>query len=299
MCSSDLADGSLMAQSADYTHLGNVALGDAVTVKYAIKNNKAGDLKISKMTLAGMNAGDFKFVGSTSDAVYVKKDSSYIFTVLCTPSALGNRYATVKIQNNDLDESEFDFVIQATGVTSEMTVFGNNVLVTNNDGTSGISNNTDFGNVYQFGNATNVFAVKNSGLASLKLLSASVSGKDAADFIISMKSNISVAKDSTTYFTIQFAPTTLGKKEATIKIISSDLSSPYTFAISGNSVTPEISIMGKGLEIASGSYLPKVEDNTQFGIVGLGFATANTFEIANNGTGVLSISSLKIGRAHV
>ena len=290
----DITDGSLMAQSADYTHLGNVALGDAVTVKYAIKNNKAGDLKISKMTLAGMNAGDFKFVGSTSDAVYVKKDSSYIFTVLCTPSALGNRYATVKIQNNDLDESEFDFVIQATGVTSEMTVFGNNVLVTNNDGTSGISNNTDFGNVYQFGNATNVFAVKNSGLASLKLLSASVSGKDAADFIISMKSNISVAKDSTTYFTIQFAPTTLGKKEATIKIISSDLSSPYTFAISGNSVTPEISIMGKGLEIASGSYLPKVEDNTQFGIVGLGFATANTFEIANNGTGVLSISSLSI-----
>ncbi len=290
----DITDGSLMAQSADYTHLGNVALGDAVTVKYAIKNNKAGDLKISKMTLAGVNAGDFKFVGNTSDAVYVKKDSSYLFTVMCTPSALGNRYATVKIQNNDLDESEFDFIIQATGVTSEMTVYGNGVVVTNNDGTSGISNNTDFGNVYQFGNATNVFAVKNSGLASLKLLSASVSGKDASDFIVTMKSNVSVAKDSTTYFTIRFAPTTLGKKEATIKIVSSDLSSPYTFAISGNSVTPEISIMGKGLEIASGSYLPKVEDNTQFGIVGLGFATANTFEIANNGTGVLSISSLSI-----
>ncbi|MEY4041048.1 MAG: putative phytase [Bacteroidota bacterium] len=290
----DITDGSLTAQSADNTHVGNVALGDAVMVKYAIKNNKAGDLKISKMTLAGVNAADFKFVGNTSDAVYVKKDSSYVLTVMCTPSVLGNRYATVKIQNNDLDESEFDFVIQATGVTSEMTVSGNNVAVTNNDGTPGVSNNTDFGNVYQFGSATNVFAVKNSGLAPLKLISASVSGKDASDFTITMKTNVSVAKDSTTYFTIQFAPTSLGKKEGTVKILSSDLSSPYMFAISGNSVTPEISILGKGLEIASGSYLPKVEDNTQFGIVGLGFASANTFEIANNGTGVLSISSLSI-----
>jgi len=259
-----------------------------------VKNNKAGDLKISKMTLAGANAADFKFVGNTSDAVYVKKDSSYVLTVMCTPSALGNRYATVKIQNNDLDESEFDFVVQGTGVTSEMTVFGNNVVVINNDGTPGISNNTDFGNVYQFGNATNVFAVKNSGLAALKLMSASVSGKDANDFTITMKSNVSVAKDSMVYFSIKFAPSSLGKKEGTVKILSSDLTSPYMFAISGNSVTPEISILGKGLEITSGSYLPKVEDNTQFGIVGLGFASANTFEIANNGSGVLSISSLSI-----
>jgi hypothetical protein len=290
----DIADGSLTAQVADKTHVGNIALGDAVTVKYAVKNNKAGDLKISKMTLAGVNAADFKFVGNTSDAVYVKKDSSYVFTVMCTPSALGNRYATVKIQNNDLDESEFDFVVQGTGVTSEMTVVGNNVVVTNNDGTPGISNNTDFGNVYQFGNATNVFAVKNSGLAALKLMSASVSGKDANDFTITMKSNVSVAKDSMVYFSIKFSPSSLGKKEGTVKILSSDLTSPYMFAISGNSVTPEISILGKGLEIASGSYLPKVEDNTQFGIVGLGFASANTFEIANNGSGVLSISSLSI-----
>jgi secreted PhoX family phosphatase len=290
----DIADGSLTAQVADKTHAGNIALGDAVTVKYAVKNNKAGDLKISKMTLAGVNAADFKFVGNTSDAVYVKNDSTYVFTVMCTPSALGNRYATVKIQNNDLDESEFDFVIQGTGVTSEMTVLGNNVVVTNNDGTPGISNNTDFGNVYQFGNATNVFAVKNTGLAALKLMSASVSGKDASDFTITMKSNVSVAKDSMVYFTIKFAPSSLGKKEGIVKILSSDLTSPYMFAISGNSVTPEISILGKGLEIASGSYLPKVEDNTQFGIVGLGFASANTFEIANNGSGVLSISSLSI-----
>lgn len=290
----EIADGSLTAQVSDQTNLGNIALGDAVSVNYSVKNNKAGDLKISKMTLAGANAADFKFVGNTSDAVYVKKDSSYVFTVMCTPSALGNRYATVKIQNNDLDESEFDFVVQGTGVTSEMIVLGNNVVVINNDGTPGLSNNTDFGNVYQFGNATNVFAVKNSGLAALKLISASVSGKDASDFAITMKSNVSVAKDSVSYFTIQFAPTSLGKKEGTVKILSSDLTSPYMFAISGNSVTPEISILGKGLEIASGSYLPKVEDNTQFGIVGLGFASANTFEIANNGSGVLSISSLSI-----
>jgi hypothetical protein len=290
----EIADGSLTAQVSDQTNLGNIALGDAVSVNYSVKNNKAGDLKISKMTLAGVNAADFKFVGNTSDAVYVKKDSSYVFTVMCTPSALGNRYATVKIQNNDLDESEFDFVVQGTGVTSEMTVLGNNVVVTNNDGTPGVSNNTDFGNVYQFGNAINVFAVKNSGLAALKLMSASVSGKDANDFTITMKSNVSVAKDSMVYFSIKFAPSSLGKKEGTVKILSSDLTSPYMFAISGNSVTPEISILGKGLEIASGSYLPKVEDNTQFGIVGLGFASTNTYEIVNNGTGVLSISSLGI-----
>lgn len=214
----DIADGSLTAQVADKTHVGNIALGDAVSVKYAVKNNKAGDLKISKMTLAGANAADFKFVGNTSDAVYVKKDSTYVITVTCTPSALGNRYATVKIQNNDLDESEFDFVIQATGVNSEMTVLGNNVVVTNNDGTPGLSNNTDFGNVYQFGNVTNVFTVKNTGLAALKLMSASVSGKDASDFTITMKSNVSVAKDSVSYFTIQFAPTSLGKKRLWLKL---------------------------------------------------------------------------------
>ena len=57
----DIADGSLTAQSADKTHVGNIALGDAVTIKYAVKNNKAGDLKISKLTLAGANAADFKF----------------------------------------------------------------------------------------------------------------------------------------------------------------------------------------------------------------------------------------------
>lgn len=68
----------------------------------------------------------------------------------------------------------------------------------------------------------NTLIIENSGDAPLSVGALSISGTDAASFIITQPLSATVAAGGTTTFTVTFAPTTMGSKTAQLSLINGD-----------------------------------------------------------------------------
>ncbi|MDD3004695.1 fibronectin type III domain-containing protein [Flavobacterium sp.] len=83
--------------------------------------------------------------------------------------------------------------------------------------------NLSFGNQISGTSGTAVtFTVENNGNAPLSVGALSISGADAALFIITQPLSATVAAGGTTTFTVTFAPTTMGSKTAQLSLINGD-----------------------------------------------------------------------------
>ncbi len=84
---------------------------------------------------------------------------------------------------------------------------------------------------------TRTLRIRNSGGLPLADISASVSGANASDFIISQPASIVASNDSTT-LQVTFAPRSAGAKSATLQIASNDPDeNPFRIALSGTGPT--------------------------------------------------------------
>ena len=93
------------------------------------------------------------------------------------------------------------------------------------------------------GSVTRTFTIRNLGAAALTISGASpyvtVSGAQAANFVVSAAPAASVPSAGSTTFQVTFTPTAAGNHNATVSIGSNDSDeSPYTFAILGRGFTP-------------------------------------------------------------
>ncbi|MBL4595748.1 MAG: choice-of-anchor D domain-containing protein, partial [Robiginitomaculum sp.] len=179
----------------------------------------------------------------------------------------------------------------------EIDIAGNGNPIADGDTIPTLANNTNFGDVALVGGSNaNTFIITNSGTDVLNLTGTprvGITGANAGDFTLTTDAATSVAMGGgTTMFTITFNPSALGARTASISIANNDADeNPYTFAIAGTGITPEIDIAGNGVSIADGDTTPALADDTDFGSVALaGGSNANTFTITNSGTGVLSLT---------
>ncbi len=128
----ELTDGQ--ATAVDF---GTSLVGVPVTRQFTIENTGSGALDLSGVTFVGAEAGDFSTSLVTAS---VGPGNSFTFSVTFTPGAAGNRMATMRIANTDVDENPFDVPLTGTGDAIVITPTEKispvlDSLVTNCDGT--------------------------------------------------------------------------------------------------------------------------------------------------------------------
>jgi hypothetical protein len=102
------------------TDFGTVTVGSVSTRTFSIYNAGPGVLNISSFTMTGTNASEFTLVSPPSTPLTLAANVSTVITVQYSPTTAGTSSATVNINNNDFDESGFNFRI--TGTSSLSTV---------------------------------------------------------------------------------------------------------------------------------------------------------------------------------
>lgn len=228
------------------TEFGTTAItGGQLTRTFVITNFGTQPLQLSGLPtiqLGGPQSFDYSIVSFAPASVAAGTNTT--FAVRFDPSGPGTRSATVRINNNDADESPYTFDLIGFGSTMGGTVdidlssLGG-VPIPNGDNTPSLAETTDFGDVaIGIGSATRTFVVTNFGTSPLTLTGTplvSISGTNAADFTVILAPSSTVNPSANTTFLVRFAPLSTGIRTALINILSNDGDeAPYTFSIRGN-----------------------------------------------------------------
>lgn len=117
----EIVDGDIISSYTDNTFFGNNETENAFKENtFVIKNEgdavlELTDLGTGFVTISGANADDFTVVTQPETDIAVGDES--VFVISFNPSETGERNATITINNNDLNESEYTFAIQGGGTT--------------------------------------------------------------------------------------------------------------------------------------------------------------------------------------
>ena len=218
------------------------------------------------------------------------------------------------IASDDADESPYVFGIQGRS-GPEIDVVGNGISIPDGGNTPRISDDTDFGSVPVAGGATtHMLTIANSGADPLLLSEVTVVGTNSADFVITPPSDSTVVGGADTTFSIDFNPSGVGIRTATISISSNDPDEdPYTFDVQGlgrgirfwsddfegnepsqgDRDAPNHSDRDNGTVFATGDYFVRTSDavniangfnETFTGVEGSSFWRGEDLENANGGT---------------
>jgi len=297
-----IADGDATPSAADDTDFGSVLVAGGTNPNtFTITNSGTADLNLTgdpRVTIGGAHAADFELTTDAGASIALGGGTT-TFEITFDPSAAGLREATVSIANDDGDEDPYDFSIQGSGIEPEMDVSGLGVSITDGDTTPATADDTDFGTVnINGGMVDHTFTIENTGAVDLALTGApgpplvEVTGAHAGDFTVTAVPTTPVAASGgTTTFTVEFDPSALGLRTATVSIANDDADEdPYDFAIQGTGGVSEMDVQGNGTSIVDGDTGPSVADDTAFGTVNINGSTLDhTFTIANSGSADLSL----------
>ncbi|RYF45865.1 MAG: choice-of-anchor D domain-containing protein, partial [Cytophagaceae bacterium] len=224
-------------------------VGSTVVKDYRIQNVAAisSVLQLTgtpKVIISGANPSDFVVTAQPS-ATNINGGFGSNFTIAFTPTAAGIRTALVTIPNNDLvadpftllPESPYTFLIQGRGIAPEIDITGNTQPIASGSTTPTLVNHTFFDYLNITGATLDrTYTIKNlgAGAAPLTIGALSITGPNASDFSIISTPAATLAVGATTTFSIRFDPSTVGEKNAVIRIVNSDYDeNPYTFAVRG------------------------------------------------------------------
>ncbi len=293
-----ILDGDTTPSTSDWTDLGSTNIGFGITKTYTIQNTGLGTLNIGIITFSGANAADF--VVTTAPGHVLAPGGSTTFVVTFTPSAAGSRVATLAIVNDDNDENPYNWNIQGTGTNVDINLHGNSVNIADGDMTPSTSDWTSFGTVSaSSGTITRTFTIQNTGTTSLTVGAISITGANPGDFSVTTAPAGTVAGGGSTTFVVTFNPSAAGTRTAVINIANNDPDeNPYTFAIEGDGIDPDMEIASNATVIADGDATPSLTDNTNFGSADYTSGTiSQTFTITNtaSATMTLTLGTLVIG----
>ncbi len=299
-----ILDGDFSPTASDGTNFGSVNIGSTVTQQFVIENLGAATLTLNAnaVSITGTGAGDYSIVAQPPTTI--AGNSSTTITVSYTPSSTGANTVTLQINNDDTNESPYNFYITGTGVAPaapEIDVFGNNIAILAGDTTPSLADGTDFGDVFEpGGTATQVFEIRNTGTATLNLTApVQISGTNGAEFTIVSAPATTVAPGASTSVTVEFNPWNVSLHTVTMTIISDDADEgTYAIALQGNGIAgaPQINVTGNGITILHDDITPSLADGTNFGDLLVADGTTDkTFLIENLGNVPLDISSILIG----
>lgn len=296
----------------------------------AIKNTVSGDVitkGVNDMFVhdgTSINSLSIDKMSTDNAIIMVQDDQAYLFQVSANGSLPVVNY-TNSFTANAASPEEATFVVGMTplkvvgvantGVSGEggayigditppqlMKVFGNGILIADDDNNPDVADGTDFGSItvgdeplYQ------TFTIKNEGNATLNL-----TGAPEVDFstpgsgytIVTPPSKTSLGPGEVTTFDVEFAPSSAGTYTNSIIIPTNDpatgMNNWYNFVITGiaNPAPPTIEVYGNNSLIFSGVGTTQVEDSTYFGGIPVGDSLDVHFEVRNAGGTALLVSTI-------
>jgi hypothetical protein len=234
-----ILDGDMTPGTANNTDFGSTTLGTAVNRSFRIINHGYGKLVVSNITFTA--TADFSVIsGRIPDTLRVGDTATIV--VRFAPSAVGTRPAQINIFSNDADEATYDFAIQGTGLgLPEVNVQGNTINIADGDVTPGAANNTDFGGIMVPGGFVNkTFQIQNTGTGALAISSITFAGTHASEFNLygAPTFPVTIPAGGFQAIVVQFAPTAVGIRTATININNTDADeSVYDFSLQGTGIS--------------------------------------------------------------
>jgi hypothetical protein len=298
----DIADGDITPSATDGTDYGNVLIGNNLDQTFVITNTGNAALSLGNVTTSGTHAVEFSIITQPTSPLAVSNSTTFV--VRFSPSGSGVRSASLSFTNSDSSENPFNFDIQGSGVSAapNMILLGTNLAtIANGDTTPATADGTDFGSANVVGaTVTRTFTITNDGNASLTVSSWTTSGTHAVDFQITTAPGGTVAAGATTTFVITFNPSDRGLREATFSLANNDgPNNPYTFAVQGAGLAPEIAVSGNGNNIADGSATPALSNHTDFSGADIaGGTVTRTYTVTNTGNTSLTLGSVTTGGTH-
>jgi uncharacterized membrane protein len=255
-----------------------------------IRNTGNAVLSNLAMTVDGTNTADF-VVAPLQKATLAAGDSTTV-RLLFKPGSAGTKTAALRISSSDAERSPFDIQLVGNGIAVP------EIAVQQADGSylGHASAQVDMGVLTLRSSASQQFTIRNTGSGNLSALALTKSGTHSTDFTITPLDSTVLAPGASSKFSVTFAPSSAGLRNATLRLTSNDPNFPtFEIGLSGSGVAlPEIGVSrGDGTILTSGS-APE-----SFGNTILGAATQNrSFVITNFGTATLGNLALLLSGSH-
>jgi hypothetical protein len=211
---------------------GNLAFGDqAIGTTSNLRN-----LRINNTGNSALNVSDISyppgFNGNWAGGP-IAAGSFRDISVTFSPTTVTSYSGTITV-NSDKTSGESTIAVNGAGIFAPKP----EIVVEQplgNDLPSGAAR--DYGTVNVGANLGISITIRNTGSANLTGLSVSKSGPHAADFHVSAPGMSSLTPSGATSFTLTFAPTAVGQRNATIQIASNDDDeNPFAIQLTGTGV---------------------------------------------------------------
>jgi len=288
-----IPDGSATPVSTNNTDFGATDITSGTIQKtFEVTNGTfSNTLSITAISFTGTGGGDFSV---TPTSATITAGGSQVFTVTFNPSVATTRNVVMNFVNNDPDNAPYNVNLRGVGGEPDISVRGNNQIITDGDSTPSAADLTAFGQILTPGaNAiVRTFNIHNLTGANYNLSINSVTTSNG-QFAITSYPTDPIAPGSSAPLVITFDPTSSGIKLSTITISSNDSNAIYTFIISGEGIEPEIEVRGNSIVIGDGDITPTANDWTNFGGTPLAGGLINRIFTINNLSS--STSPLTIG----
>ncbi len=270
-----------------------VRIWNTVRTQTEIANNRNTELVGNETGLVAYYTFDEGTAGANNTAITAPEIINHAGGC---PATMNGFAKTGTTSNWVTGNSAIVEVTQGVVIQPEINLLGNGNSITDGDTTPDAADDTDFGSVTNGTPSTVTYTIQNTVAATtLTVADIVVSGTNAADFVVSnFTNNTTVAGNATTTFDVTFTPSATGIRNATITINNSDCDeAAYDFAVRGTGIssTPEINLVGNGIDILTGTTATSTTNNTDFGQT-VGTSVSKTFAIQNTGTGALNVANI-------
>jgi hypothetical protein len=242
-----------MFSSTSYINFGNVQIGNLLTKTFKITNS--GDINL---TLSNIFTNNTLFSVTPKNAI-ILPGQFLLINVSFLPLGIVQQISKLLISSNDPEKPIFEISLEGKGLSPNIDL----------GQTSLEFNNSNINEIKQMG-----FNIGNNSDIDLIIQDIQVEG--SSDFHINESLPFTI--DSSKTVIVDFIPTSLGKKNAMLSIMSNDIEKHIVYVnVSGTGVNPNISIFPNTLD---------------FFDVSVGQTMSLTVTILNSGQGQLVISNI-------
>lgn len=235
-----------------------------------LTNNLPTAVNIASIAITGTNAGDF--MQSNTCGTSLASGASCTVSIIFTPTATGNRSASVTIADN-APGSPQTISLTGTGIAPAPLVSLSSLVLTFTNQLVGTTS------------PSQQVTLNNTGFAPLNITSITVTGTNSSDFGQTNTCGSSVAAGMSCAINVTFTPAATGSRTASVSITDNAGGSPQSVSLTGTGAVPAVAFSATTLG---------------FGSVAVGTSSgAQILTMTNTGNGTLTISSIAITGANI
>lgn len=212
---------------------GSVLVGSSAARVVTVTNGGPGNLSITGATVAGANPGDFTITSNGCAGLALAPGASCTIGLSFAPAATSSRAATLTVAD-DGPGGPHGVALGGTGITRGLTFSANSLA---------------FG-ARQLGTTSGARTVtlSNTGTDVVAIDTITVDGASNGDYLATSTCGATLAPAASCTISVTFAPTTIGARDATLRVADSVPGSPQSVTLGGTGVDPRAGLSVSGLD---------------------------------------------------